>query len=411
MNRNMKKRVVITGMGIWSCIGKNLEEVTQSLYHGKSGIGIDPLRKEFGYRSPLTGIVEQPILKGVLDRRLRIGLAEEGEYAYMATVEALKNAGIDMDYLEKNEMGILYGNDSSAKAVYEAIETVRQKGDTTLLGSGSIFQSMNSTVSMNLSTIFKLRGINMTISAACASGSHAIGLGYFFIQSGMQDLILCGGAQETNLLSMGSFDALSAFSIRIDEPTKASRPFDAGRDGLVPSGGAASLILEEYEHAVKRGAPILAEIIGYGFSSNGEHISLPNDTGSLIAIDRALVDAKIAAKEIDYINAHATATPQGDVYEAIALDIAFGAYAPLISSTKSMTGHECWMAGASEIVYSLLMMQNSFVAPNINFETPDEYSAKLNIAAQCVDKNIDIFLSNSFGFGGTNSALILKKIK
>jgi 3-oxoacyl-[acyl-carrier-protein] synthase-1 len=404
------RRVVITGIGIWSCIGKNLEEVTQSLYHGKSGIGIEELRKEFGYRSLLTGIVERPALKGLLDRRLRICLAEEGEYAYMATVEALKNAGIDMDYLEKNEMGIFYGNDSSAKAVIEAHDIIREKKDTSLLGSGAIFQSMNSTVTMNLSTIFKLRGVNMTISAACASGSHAIGLGYLFIQNGMQNLVLCGGAQETNAYSMGSFDALAAFSVRMDEPEKSSRPFDADRDGLIPSGGAASLILEEYEHAVKRGAPILAEIVGYGVSSNGANISQPSDVGCLIAMNRALADAKLPAKDIDYINAHATSTPQGDMYEAIALDQAFGEHSPLISSTKSMTGHECWMAGASEVIYSLLMMQNSFIAPNINFETPDEYSAKLNIAAKRIDKKIDTFLSNSFGFGGTNSALIIKKI-
>jgi len=323
----------------------------------------------------------------------------------------LKNAKIDADYLEKNEMGILYGNDSSAKAVIEAHDIVREKKDTTLLGSGAIFQSMNSTVTMNLSTIFKLRGINMTISAACASGSHAIGLGYMFIRNGMQDLILCGGAQETNYYSMGSFDALSAFSIRVDEPTKSARPFDANRDGLVPSGGAASLILEEYEHAVKRGATILAEIVGYGISSNGVHISQPCDAGSLIAINRAFAESKLSVKDIDYVNAHATSTPQGDMVEAIALDKAFGTCRPLVSSTKSMTGHECWMAGASEIVYSLLMMQNSFVAPNINFETPDEYSAKLNIADKRIDKNIDVFLSNSFGFGGTNSVLIVKKIK
>jgi 3-oxoacyl-[acyl-carrier-protein] synthase-1 len=407
----MKKRVVITGMGIWSCIGKNLEEVTQSLYHGKSGIGIEEARKEYGYRSLLTGMVERPALKGLLDRRLRICLAEEGEFAYMATVEALKNAKIDMDYLEENEMGIFYGNDSSAKAVIEAHEIMREKKDSSMLGSSAIFQSMNSTVTMNLSTIFKLRGVNMTISAACASGSHAIGLGYMFIQNGMQNLVLCGGAQETNLYSMVSFDALGAFSVRMNEPEKASRPFDASRDGLIPSGGAASLILEEYEHAVKRGAPILGEIIGYGVSSNGANISQPSDVGCLIAMNRALADAKLSVKEIDYINAHATSTPQGDMYEAIALDKAFREHRPLISSTKSMTGHECWMAGASEIVYSLLMMQNSFIAPNINFETPDEFSAKLNIVNKRIDKNINTFLSNSFGFGGTNSALIIKKLK
>lgn len=405
------RRVVITGMGIYSCIGKNLEEVKKSLYEGRSGIGIEQIRADYGYRSPLTGIVEHPVLKGVLDRRLRTCLAEEGEYAYMSTVEALCNAKIDEDYLAKNEMGILFGNDSSAKAVIDAHTTVMEKKDTTLLGSSAIFQSMNSTVTMGLSTIFKLRGINMTISAACASGSHSIGLGAMFIRNGLQDLVLCGGAQETNYLCMGSFDGLSAFSVRIDEPTKASRPFDAHRDGLVPSGGAASLVLEEYEHAVKRGAPILAEVIGYGFSSNGGHISQASDEGSMIAMQRALTEAGVGIADIDYINAHATSTPQGDAFEAIALDRLFGSVRPLISSTKSMTGHECWMAGASEIVYSTLMMQNSFVAPNINFETPDEHSANLNIATKTEDKNIDIYLSNSFGFGGTNSALVVRKLR
>ncbi|MDR1936952.1 MAG: beta-ketoacyl-[acyl-carrier-protein] synthase family protein, partial [Tannerellaceae bacterium] len=328
----MNRRVVVTGMGIYSCIGKNLEEVTNSLYKGKSGIGIEAVRKEYGYRSPLTGILQRPSLKGILDRRLRIGLAEEGEYAYMATLEALQTAGIDMDYLEANETGIFYGNDSSAKAVIEANNTVVEKKDTTLLGSGAIFQSMNSTITMNLSTIFRLRGANMTISAACASGSHALGLGYLFIKQGLQDLVLCGGAQETNFYSMGSFDALSAFSIRVDEPEKASRPFDAGRDGLIPSGGGASLILEEYEHAVKRGATIYAEIVGYGFSSNGKHISQPSDEGSVLAMDRALKDAGVAASEIDYVNAHATSTLQGDMFEAIALDRLFGDCRPLVSS-------------------------------------------------------------------------------
>ena len=404
------KRVVITGIGIYSCLGKNLEEVAKSLYEGKSGIGIDPMRTEYGYRSPLTGIVERPNLKGVLDRRARVCLPEQGEYAYVATTEALQNAGIDMDYLSNNEVGILYGNDSSAKAVIEAHTTATEKKDTTLLGSGAIFQSMNSTVTMNLSTIFKLRGVNMTISAACASSSHAIGLGTMFIRSGQQEMIVCGGAQETNYLSMGSFDGISAFSVRVDEPTKASRPFDASRDGLVPSGGAATVILEEYEHAVKRGAKILAEVVGYGFSSNGANISQPSNIGSQIAMERALKDAGKGIADIDYVNAHATSTPQGDMFEAIALDTLFGSVRPLISSTKSMTGHECWMAGSSEIVYSLLMMQNSFVAPNINFESPDEYSKNLNIATKTTPKTIQTFLSNSFGFGGTNSALVVTKI-
>ena len=397
-------------MGIYSCIGKNKEEVCDSLRNGRSGIGIDPMRIEYGYRSPLTGIVERPKLKGVLDRKLRMYLAEQGEYAYMATLEAWRDAKIDENYLENNEIGILYGNDSSAKAVIESHEIAVEKKDTTLIGSAAIFQSMNSTVSMNLATIFKLKGINMTISAACASGSHAIGLGAMMIRNGLQDMVLCGGAQETNYLSMGSFDGISTFSTKIDEPTKASRPFDKDRDGLVPSGGAASLVLEEYEHAVARGATIYAEVIGYGFSSNGGNISQPSDEGCYRAIIRALNEAGLEPKDIDYVNAHATSTPQGDYQEAKALAQLFAEHKTPISSTKSMTGHECWMAGASEAIYSILMMKNSFVAPNINYSEGDEYSKLLNIIPQTLDKELNIILSNSFGFGGTNSALIIKNI-
>ncbi|HQW83746.1 MAG TPA: beta-ketoacyl-[acyl-carrier-protein] synthase family protein [Ferruginibacter sp.] len=403
-------RVVITGLGIYSCIGKNLDEVRDSLYKGKSGIVFDALRKEYGYRSGLTGFVEKPELKGKLDRRARIMLPEQGEYAYLATLEALNNAGIDEEYIVKNEIGILYGNDSSGKAVIEANDIIREKKDTTLVGSGAVFQTMNSTVTMNLATIFKLRGVNFTISAACASGSHSIGLGYHFIKTGLQDMIICGGAQEINHLSMGTFDALSAFSIRENDPTKASRPFDRDRDGLIPSGGAATVILETLESAQKRGAKILGEVIGYGFSSNGGHISNQTVDGPVRSLHRAIQDAGIQAKEVDYINAHATSTPAGDSSEAKAIDEVFAAHRPLVSSTKSMTGHECWMAGASEIVYSMLMMQHSFVAPNINFENPDEESAKLNIAKNTIEKDIVVFLSNSFGFGGTNSSLIIRKL-
>ncbi len=403
-------RVVITGMGIYSCIGKNLEEVKQSLYEGRSGIVFDPVRKEMGFRSALTGTVEKPNLKGMVDRRMRVGMAEQGEYAYLSTLEALKTAQLEQDYLEKVQAGILFGNDSSAKAVIESTDIVREKKDTMLLGSGFIFQSMNSTVTMNLSVLFKLRGINFTISAACASGSHSIGLGYLFIKWGLQEMVVCGGAQELNEYSMGSFDALSAFSVRENEPAKASRPFDRNRDGLVPSGGAATLVLESYESAVRRGAPILGEITGYGFSSNGEHISQSNVEGLLRAMNMSLKDAGMTPSDIDYINAHATSTPNGDANEAMALNEVFGQCKTPVSSTKSMTGHECWMAGASEIVYSLLMMQNDFIAPNINFEEGDDHSKHLNIITKATDKKISTFLSNSFGFGGTNSSLIIKKL-
>ncbi|WP_430908375.1 beta-ketoacyl-[acyl-carrier-protein] synthase family protein [Maribacter sp. 2-571] len=403
------RRVVISGMGVYSCIGKNLDEVKTSLYEGRSGIVYDQGRADFGYRSPLTGAVDEPNLKGLLTRRQRISMGEEAQYAYMATLEALKYAGIDQDYLDQNEVGILYGNDSTARSVIESIDIMRAKKDTTLVGSGAIFKAMNSTVTMNLSTIFKLRGVNFTISAACASGSHSIGTAYHLIKSGLQDCIIAGGAQEVNHLAFGSFDGLGVFAMHETDPKKASRPFDKDRNGLVPSGGGASVIVESYESAVKRGAPILGEIVGYGFSSNGDHISTPNVEGPARAMTRALEQAGMQAEEVDYVNAHATATPVGDANEAQAILEVFGKGNPLVSSTKSMTGHECWMAGASEIVYSLLMMQHSFVAPNINLENPDDTSARLNIVKKTLNKKIDVFLSNSFGFGGTNSTLIVKK--
>ena len=405
------RRVVITGMGIWSCLGTNLEEVRHSLYHGISGIGIDQDRIDYGFRSGLTGMVKRPQLKGLLDRRTRMGLSEEAEYAFMASKEAFQMAGIDDEYLLAHEVGVIFGNDSSAKAIVESANIMDEKHDSAMIGSGLIFQGMNSTVNMNMNTIFHLRGVNFSVSSACASGSHAIGLAYLLIKQGLQDVILCGGAQEVNKYAMSSFDALNAFSVRMDEPTTASRPFDRDRDGLIPSGGAAGLVLEEYEHAVKRGATILAEVCGYGFSSNGGGISQPSDEGSVIAMTRAMSDAGVTPEDIDYINAHATSTHQGDMFEAMALARLFSGKHALISSTKSMTGHECWMAGASEVVYSTLMMQHHFVAPNINFENPDKYSEPLNITAKTVETEIKTVLSNSFGFGGTNSALILKNIE
>lgn len=404
-------RVVITGRGIYSCLGKNLQEVKDSLYKGKSGIIFDPVRKEFGYRSALTGFVERPSLKGLLDRRSRIMLPEEGEYAYMATIEALKEAGLEEADLARMEPGILYGNDSSAKAVIESTDLIREKKDTQLVGSAAVFQTLNSTVTMNLATIFKLKGINLTVSAACASGSHAIGLAYILIKMGLQQCVIAGGAQEINHLSMGTFDALGAFSVRETAPEKASRPFDKDRDGLIPSGGAATVILESLESAQKRGANIIGEVIGYGFSSNGEHISNPTVAGPAKSLRMALQDAGVAPVAIDYINAHATSTPAGDASEAKAINEVFEGCNTPVSSTKSMTGHECWMAGASEIVYSSIMMEHHFIAPNINFEKPDEDSASLNIVKKTTNKNIDVFLSNSFGFGGTNSTLIVKKWK
>ena len=397
-------------MGIWSCLGKSLDEVRDSLYTGKSGIILDPVRKEMGFRSGLTAKIDIPDLKGILSRSQRAFMPEQAKYAYCATTEALRNAGIDQDYLDKHDVGLMYGNDSAVDPAVRAVDTIREKKDTTLCGSGAIFQSMNSTVTMNLGTIFHLRGINLTISGACASGSHAIGLGALLIQTGLQDMIVCGGAQEVNPFSVGSFDGISAFSTREDAPEKASRPFDRDRDGLVPGGGAATVIVEEYEHAVKRGAPIIAEILGYGFSANGEHISSPNVEGPSKSLYMAIERAGISIDEIGYINAHATSTHVGDTNEAKAIYNVFGDRKIEVTSTKSQTGHEMWMAGASEIIYSMLMMKNDFIAANINFENPDEDSAKLLIPNKRIEKHFDTFLSNSFGFGGTNATLIVRNM-
>ncbi len=397
-------------MGIYSCLGQTLDEVRKNLYNGKSGIGIDLARKDWGFRSCLTGIVPIPDLRAELNRHERALMPEEALFAYCATRDALRYANVDNDYLQKESVGVIYGNDSSAEAVVKSYERVKMMKDTTLCGAGAIFQSMNSTVTMNLGCLFHLRGINLTLSAACASGSHAIGLGALLIKNGLETMVVAGGAQEVNMYGVASFDGISAFSINQDDPTKASRPFDKDRDGLIPSGGAATIILEEYEHAVKRGAPILAEVIGYGFSSNGEHISVPNVNGPATALKMSIDQANININEIGYINAHATSTPIGDANEAKALYKVFGERSVPITSTKSQTGHEMWMAGASEVIYSMLMMQNDFIAPNINFENPDEDSKHLYIPNQRIEKKFDTFLSNSFGFGGTNSSLIIRKL-
>lgn len=404
------RRVVITGMGIYSCLGTTLEEVRDALYNGKSGIIVDPERKEMGFRSALTGNLVTPDLKGELSRSQRVFMPQQAKFAYCATRDALRDAGVDEGYLEANEVGLLYGNDSSAVPVVQSVDIMREKKDTTMCGSGAIFQSMNSTVTMNLDCIFKLKGINLTVSGACASGSHAIGLGALLIQNGLQEMVVCGGAQEVHPYAVGSFDGISAFSIREDAPEKASRPFDRDRDGLVPGGGAATLILESYESAVRRGAHIYAEVLGYGFSGNGDHISSPNVDGPRRSLEMAIRRSGLDKGEIGYVNAHATSTHVGDANEAKAIAAVFGEKTVPVTSTKSQTGHEMWMAGASEVIYSMLMMKNGFIAPNLNFEHPDEDSAKLWIPSQRLDRQFDTFLSNSFGFGGTNSTLVIRNI-
>lgn len=406
----MEKRVVITGMGIWSCLGITLDSVRDALYTGKSGIIFSQERKDAGFRSALCANIEHPDLKPYISRNLRQFMPEEAQYAYMATRNALEHAKLDQSYIDEHEVGIIYGNDSAVESTMHSLDNFREYKDTSACGSGSIFQSMNSTVTMNLACLFHLRGINLTSSAACASGSQAVGLAYLLIKNGLQDCIICGGAQEANMYSVAAFDGIQSFSIRENEPTKASRPFDANRDGLVPGGGAATLVVESYEHAIKRGAPILAEIVSWGFSGNGDHISTPNIAGPARSLELCLKNGNVRTKNIGYVNAHATSTRIGDSREALAISQIFGDYKVPVTSTKSQTGHEMWMAGASELIYSILMMKNDFIAGNVNFENPDEDTSCLNIIPETKETHFDMFLSNSFGFGGTNSTIIIKNI-
>lgn len=404
------RRVVVTGMGIWSCIGQDLQTVTESLRQGRSGIIFDPKRIEYGLHSGLVGNVPRPDLKPFLPRKFRATMSEDSEYAYMAARQAFEQAGLSDEYLRQNEVGIIFGNDGNASEMIGPYLTMEQERDSLMIGPTALFRAETSSVTMNLSSIFHIRGINCCVGAACSSSSHAIGIASTFLKVGMQSIILVGGTVETDMHGAASTDALEALSTRNDNPSHASRPFDEDRDGMIPSGGAAALVLEEYEHAIARGATILAEVVGYGFSSNGiEEISMPSADGEYIAMKRALDDAGLQPSDIDYVNAHATSTPLGDIEEAKALTRLFGSK-PFISSTKSMTGHENWMAGASEAVYSILMMQNNFVAPNINLENVIDEAKDLNIVRETIYTPIRTVLSNSSGMGGTNSALVFRKI-
>lgn len=412
------KRVVVTGMGIWSCIGQDLQTVTESLRQGRSGIIFDPRRIEYGLHSGLVGNVPRPDLKPLLPRKFRATMSEDTEYAYMAARQAFEQAEIEEAYLQQNEVGIIFGNDANMHML-DYMPIMDKEHDSQMISPNALFQGETSSVTMNLSTIFRLKGINFCVGAACASGSHAIGLASLLIRQGMQDAVLVGGSCTVDMKAAVAADAIEATSRNVKSPSSASRPFDQDRDGMVPSGGAAALVLEDYDHAVARGATILAEVCGYGFSSNGiDDISMPFADAECIAMKRALDDAGLQPSDIDYVNAHGTSTPIGDIEEAKALTRLFVPEnreskienRPFISSTKSLTGHENWMAGASEVVYSILMMQNNFVAPNINLEHKIDEAKDLNIARETIYTPIRTVLSNSSGMGGTNSALVFRKI-
>jgi 3-oxoacyl-[acyl-carrier-protein] synthase I len=401
-------RVAITGIGIVSCLGNTVESVAEALRTGRSGIVLDEERRRLGFRSPLTGAILGFDPRALLSKKQTKTMPDFAVQAHAAAFDALAMSGLPDEEVQSAETGLIFGCDSSCIAAIEQVDLLRARGETKLIGSGHVFRSMTSCITMNLNTLFKTGGACWTISSACSSGGHAVGQAADLIAFGRQERVICGGAQEINWESMCSFDALGAFSTRLETPERASRPFDATRDGLVPSGGAAAMVLERYDLAQARGAKILGEVRGYAFSSDGNHISVPSQHGLQRAMRKAISLAGIKESDIDYICAHATSTPAGDAAEARNISAVFGPRTPPVSSLKSMTGHELWMSGASQVVYSTIMAGREFIAANANFSEPDEFSAALNIVAQRIDRAPEHVLCNSAGFGGTNSCLVLR---
>ena len=411
--KHKNRRIAITGIGIVSCLGLNREEVQTSLREGRSGVHFLPERKALGFQSALSGVIEGFDPKSVLNRKHRKTLPEYGLWAWSAVSQALEQAGIPPDSLTGDEKtGVIFGNDSSAVTAVEQVDMLRSAGETRAIGSGHIFRLLTSTLTLNLDTILGIRGVSWTVSGACASGAMAIGQGAELIASGRQDRVICGGAQEISWQSMCSFDALGAFSRRENDPETASRPFDRDRDGLVPSGGAAALVLEASESAKARGAQILGEVIGYANTSDGHHIAVPSGEGLERAMRYALQDASVSIHDIDLVLSHATSTPLGDRAEAVALrnvfDLDGTKKGPIVSAVKGLAGHEFWMAGASQVVYGLLMAQGGFVAGNPNLEVPDPAAEVLYLPKKTVNFRPHLMLCNAFGFGGTNACLVIK---
>ena len=404
------RRVVVTGMGIWSCIGQDLQTVTESLRNGRSGIIFDPKRIEYGLQSGLVGNVPRPDLKPLLPRKLRATMSEDSEYAYMAARQAFEQAGITDEYLQQNEVGIVFGSDYITNGKVNVVKLFKEEKDSSLLGPNALFQSETSSVSMNLSCIFHLRGINICVGAGCSSSLQAVGLATTFIRQGMQDIILVGGANETSVYGAAGLDGIGGISLQNNTPEQASRPYDTQRDGQVPSGGAAAVVLEEYAHAVARGATILAEVVGYGFATDGAFVIDRDFKQITIAISHALTDAGISHNDIDYVASFASSAEYDDVADAQALSEFFAGTNTWIGLTESLTGHEHNMVGAGKIVYSTLMMRNGFIAPSINLNEVMPEAKNLRIATKTIDQAINYAMIVASGVGGTHCSIIMKKL-
>ena len=400
------KNVVVTGMGIISCIGSGLNEVLSSLKNGKSGIKPNPIYKEMGFRSHVSGSIDIN-LSELIDRKVLRFMSEASGFAYLATQEALINAGLDLSSIDTSRIGIVAGSGgASSAAQIEASDIARAKGPKRI-GPYAVTKTMGSTVSAILGTTLKLKGVNYSISSACSTSAHCIGHAAELIQLGKQDIVIAGGAEQEHWTSSSMFDAMGALSSQYnDAPEQASRAFDLNRDGFVIAGGSGMLILEEEEHAIKRNAPILARLAGYCANSDGYDMVSPSGEGATRCMDEAL---EIYGGNIDYINAHGTSTPVGDLAELGAIKNVFGDSGPVIGSTKSMTGHSLGATGAQEAIYSILMMQNDFIAPSINIDHLVEEAEGLKIAQTMIEQEVNAVMSNSFGFGGTNASLVFAK--
>lgn len=401
------KRVVITGLGIISSIGNNKEEVLASLREGKSGIEFVPEFQEVGMRSQVAGTIKLNPAE-LIDRKIYRFMGDAAAYAYLSMKEAIEDSGLTEEQVSNDRTGLVIGaGTGSAHSQLVACDAVRGPRGVKAIGPYAVTKTMASSVSACLATPYKIRGVNYSISSACATSAHCIGHAMELIQLGKQDVVFAGGAEELSWECATEFDAMGAVSTKYnDTPTKASRAYDANRDGFVIAGGGAVVVVEELEHALARGAKIYAEIVGYGATSDGYDMVAPSGEGAVRCMKQALATVN---GDVEYINVHGTSTPVGDVKELGAIREVFGDNSPAISSTKSMTGHSLGAAGAHEAIYSLLMLDNDFIAPSINIETLDEQAQGLNIVTERQDKALKTVMSNSFGFGGTNACLVFQK--
>ncbi len=404
-----KKRAVITGMGSVSCIGNNLEEISKSLRQGISGVSKNDEYEDLGFRSKISGSILID-LKDLIDRKILRFMGEAAAYSYLSALDALKDSELPDSIFETDRIGVIAGSGgASSRSQVAAADILREKG-VKRVGPYRVTQTMGSTVSACLATSLKIKGVNFSISSACSTSAHCIGSAWEQIQLGNQDVVIAGGAEDEHWTQSGLFDAMGALSSNFNEnPEAASRPFDENRDGFVISGGGGILIVEELQHALSRKAKIYAEIKGYSATSDGEDMVAPSGEGAKNCMKKSLEMSGL--KSVDYLNAHGTSTPAGDPIELSAIKSVFKDDIPIVSSTKSLTGHTLGAAGVQECIYSILMMNGNFIAGNKNLTDPIPEANGINIPEKSLEKQFNSFMSNSFGFGGTNVSLVLSKFE